>query len=266
MKSAGRRAEDSAWLDLVVRFGLVAYGVVHLLIAWIAIQLALGDTGRSASSTGALKQLAGEPFGEVALWAVAIGMSLLVVWRLIEAGFGHAGEHGKEELGKRASSLVKAVIYGALAFSAFKVALGSGGGGQGSETMTATVLNWPGGQVLVCLAGLAIIAYGAWTAYRGWSEKFLDHLDIDGRSGRDGAAYRIFGKAGYIAKGVAVGLVGGLFLYAGLTHEADESGGLDEALHTVLEQPYGPFLLAAIALGIGCYGLFCFARARHLDR
>ena len=132
--------------------------------------------------------------------------------------------------------------------------------------MTAKVMNLPAGQVLVGLAGLAIITYGGFTAYRGWSEKFLEHLDTEGKSGRDGAAYRIFGKVGYIAKGVSVAVVGGLFVYAAATHDADEGGGLDEALHTVLQQPFGPILLAAIALGIGCYGVFCFARARHLDR
>ena len=34
----------------------------------------------------------------------------------------------------------------------------------------------------------------------------------------------------------------------------------------MLQQPFGPVLLGLIAIGIGCYGLFCFARARHLSR
>ena len=37
-------------------------------------------------------------------------------------------------------------------------------------------------------------------------------------------------------------------------------------LQTVLEQPFGQVLLTAIALGIAAYGLFCFARAKHLSR
>jgi len=65
---------------------------------------------------------------------------------------------------------------------------------------------------------------------------------------------------------VAFAIVGGLFVYAGLTHESDKSGGLDQALQKVLQQPFGPFLLGAIAAGIICYGLFCFAWARHIDR
>ncbi len=267
VKDAGRQAENSEWLDHVVRFGLVAYGLVHLLIAWIALQLAFGETSQSASSTGALHELASKPFGGVALWAVAIGMLLLVGWRLVEAAFGHEQEDGKEKLGKRVMSLLKAVLYGALAFSALKVALGSGSsGGGGSDGMTAKVMNLPGGQVLVGLGGLAVLTYAGFTAWRGWSEKFLEHLDTQGRSGHDGTAYRVFGKVGYLAKGAAVAVIGGLFVYAAATHDADEGGGLDDALRTVQQQPFGPILLAAMALGIGCYGLFCFARARHLDR
>jgi hypothetical protein len=60
--------------------------------------------------------------------------------------------------------------------------------------------------------------------------------------------------------------VGSLFLYAAHTHDARRSGGLDAALREVLQQPLGPWLLTAVALGIGCYGLFCLARARHLSR
>ncbi len=57
-----------------------------------------------------------------------------------------------------------------------------------------------------------------------------------------------------------------LFIYAAVTHDAKKSGGLDAALGTLLQQPFGPVLLGAISLGIICYGLFCFARARHLSR
>ncbi len=114
--------------------------------------------------------------------------------------------------------------------------------------------------------GLAVVGYGLHHVWRAWTEKFAENLTAEGRSGDSGAAYVWFGKAGYAAKGVAIGIVGGLFCYAALTHQARRSGGLDQALHEVLQQPFGPVLLAVMAVGIGCYGLFCFARARHLSR
>ena len=101
---------------------------------------------------------------------------------------------------------------------------------------------------------------------RGFTEKFKEHLTAEGKSGEAGKWYVRFGKVGYISKGIAIIIVGGLFIYAAIEHEPKKSGGLDEALRTVLEQPFGPVLLGIIAIGIGCYGLFCFARARHLSK
>ena len=37
-------------------------------------------------------------------------------------------------------------------------------------------------------------------------------------------------------------------------------------LQKVLEFPFGQVLLIAIGLGIAAYGVFCFARAKHLSR
>jgi Domain of Unknown Function (DUF1206) len=263
---AGHEAQHSEWLDWAIRAGLVAYGVVHLMVAWLAAQLALGDKSENASNSGALHALAQQPMGGVLIWAVAIGMLLLVVWRLLEFALGYQDEtDDKKRWRKRAGSLGKAVIYGVLAWSAFKVAVGEGSQG-GTDSTTAKIMQMTGGQFIVGAIGLAIIAYGAMLIYRGWTEKFTEHLDAQGQSGKDGSAYVLFGKIGYIAKGVAIAIVGGLFCYAAITHDAKESGGLDQALQTVLEQPFGQLLLIAIAAGIACYGLFCFARARHLSR
>ncbi len=124
----------------------------------------------------------------------------------------------------------------------------------------------PAGAVLVGVAGLAVVGYGAWTAWRGLSDRHREHLATEGLSGTSGDWLLRLGAVGHVAKGVAIGLVGTLFCFAALTHDADRSGGLDEALRTVLQQPFGPWLLALIAVGIGLYGVWCLARARYLDR
>jgi len=268
VERAGEQAERSDWLDHAVRFGLVAYGFVYLMIAWVAGQLAVGDHSGRRSPQGALAELAGKPLGHVLIWAIAVGLFLLVLWRALEGIGGHRGSEGGELLRKRALSFGKAVLYGALGVSAVKVAMGSGGQGQSAKakTMTAKVMDLPAGQWLVGLVGLAIIAYGAILVWNGFTDRFLKHLDGQGRSGEAGTAYTWFGRIGYSAKGIAFGLVGGLVGYAAVTHEPNKSGGLDQALAELLRQPFGPYLLLAIAIGIACYGLFCFAWARHLSR
>jgi hypothetical protein len=169
--------------------------------------------------------------------------------------------------------VLKAVIYGSIAWSAISVLTSSGsggggkkkGGGGGAQDFTATLLGWPAGPFIVGAIGLAILAYGASQIYLAWNEKHQKKLASEGKSGQAGRAYLLLGRVGYVAKGTAIGLVGLLFVYAAFTQDPDKSGSTDKALHKVLQQPFGPYLLAALAIGIACYGLFNFARARHLS-
>jgi len=238
---------------------------VNLLLGWVALQLAFGDKSESASSSGALRELASQPFGAVLIWLIALGMFLLMIWRGLEAAIGHREEDGGKRVAKRLVSLLKALIYGAIGVSATQVAMGSGSS-SGTDSMTSKLMDLPAGPWIVGAVGLGIIGYGVSQIVIAWTDKFAEHLSAEGKSGDTGSAYLLLGKVGYNAKGVAIGLVGVLFLYAAVTHDPKKSGGLDQALQQLLEQPFGPVMLAAIAVGIACYGLFCFARARHLSR
>lgn len=248
-----QRGDDHPWVRHAARAGMAAYGVVNLLIGWLALQLALGDQSGKADSSGALHELAKQPLGAALVWAVAVGMLLLVLWRAVEVLVEH--EWG---------SAVKGVLYAAIGVSAVKVAVGEGSKG-GTDSWTAQLMGLPGGRVLVGAVGLAIIGYALKQAHKGWTEGFRDDLEAEGQQGDLGSAYVTLGKVGYLAKGIAVGIVGGLFVWAALEHQAKKSGGLDVALQTVLDAPAGSVLLFVIALGIVCYGAFCLARAKHLD-
>jgi len=263
----GRQADGSDWLDTMARAGLVAFGVVHLVLGWLCVQLALGDRGQDTSTTGAVQELAQQPFGGVLVWAVAVGMFLLVIWQVVEAAVGHREEDGATRVRKRVTSLGKAVVYAVIGYSAVKVATGSSSGGseKQTDTLTAKVMDLPGGQVLVGLVAVGILVVAGFLVYRGVSDGFLKKIHGGGRTGKDGTAYRWFGRVGYVAKGLALGVVGNLFGYAAATHESKKSGGLDQALTKVLDQPFGPVLIIAIGLGFACYGAFCFAWARHFD-
>ncbi|MBJ7472702.1 MAG: DUF1206 domain-containing protein [Solirubrobacteraceae bacterium] len=260
VQDGARQAKESESFRWLVRLGLIAYGVVHLLIGWLAIQLALGDSQGSADNGGALHTLAETPVGRPLLWLLVVGFGALVIWQLAEAAIGHEDRDGAKRTAERILSAAKAVIYGALAFTSAKIASGgsSGGGSSTEETWTARLMEAPAGQGLVGLVGLGILALGAGLAYYGWSEKFTKHLNGSGRG-----VVRA-GKVGYLAKGVAFGVLGALFVVAAVEHDAQKGGGLDDALKTMLGQPYGPILVGVVGLGIASYGVYCFARARDL--
>lgn len=248
---------DDQRLKTLGRVGFVALALVYLMIAWLAIQLALGDGSGSPSSTGALRELAQQPLGGILVWAVSVGLFLLAIWQALEVLTG-------DDLKDRAVAAGKAVIYLVIGISGVRIALGDGSSGQGEETWTAKLMNLPAGQLVVGAVALGIIGFGLYELYRAWTDKYAEELTHEGRSGSSGTAYLWFGKIGCAARGVAFALVGVLFGYAAVTHDAKKSGGLDQALLEVLDQPFGPVLLCAIGLGLACFGLFTLARARHL--
>jgi hypothetical protein len=267
-KEAGQEARHSTTMKAAARVGLVAYGVVHLLIAWISLQIAWGGGGGDASSSGALRTIAEKPFGQTLLWIAAAGLAALTVWQLLTALWGHQAESDdKKRLVKRLSALGRAIVYAVLAYSAARVASGSGSsGGSDSkeEGFTAQLMSAPAGRVLVAAVGVAIIAVAARQVYRGLSDGFTHDLDGAATSGPSGSAVLMFGRVGYVGKGAAIGVVGALFVWAAIAYDPDKAGGLDDALKTVRDQPYGPYLLSVIALGLAAFGLFCFAWARYV--
>ena len=268
VKHPAAKTDTSDALDHVIRGGLVAYGIIHILIGWLAVQVAFGEKAKQASGTGALEYLAKQPLGGVLIWVVALGMVALVIWRVIEAWDAFRTQDGSDQAKGIVSQLFKGVLYAALALSALQVALGQsgGGGGGGTDSMTADLMKATAGQLLVGAVGVGVLAYGAYYVYQGWSEKFLEKLDGRPVNAEVGKAYRWLGKAGFIAKGIAIGMIGVLFIYAAVTHDPKKSAGLDQALQEIVQQPYGQVLLTLVAAGIACSGLFAFARARHFDR
>ena len=123
-----RRASDSPAARALARAGLTARGVLYILIGWVAILVALGQSSQEADQQGALQLLAGQPYGLVSLWLLGIGFAGYALWRLSEAAFGVTGEGNGA--GPRLKSLVRALIYAFFAYLTFKIIAGTGGGSQ----------------------------------------------------------------------------------------------------------------------------------------
>ena len=246
----------------LTRIGFIGYGLLHLALAWVAAQIALGKAEEEGDQSGAFKQLAGQPFGEVLLWFVVICLVALMLWQVILAIWGHTDVRGKERIFERVSSAARVVLYGALAWTAGKVVVGApASSAQQQEQATAGVMAHTAGAWLVGLAGLVVFGFGIGMIYYGFKKKFVKKLSIGTPHGRE-VAIRA-GQIGYAAKGVAFGIVGVLLVQAAVTNDPGKSRGLDAALHTLAGQPFGKFLLLAVALGVAAFGVYCFFQARY---
>ncbi|HEU4909958.1 MAG TPA: DUF1206 domain-containing protein [Propionibacteriaceae bacterium] len=243
--------------QLLVKVGLISYGVVHLLVAWIAVQIAFGRGG-DASPNGAFASLGKQPAGAVLLWLMAIGLLTLSVWQIIEATVGRDDPRREGKVKGRARSAGRALVYLVLGLLAIGVALGAAEpSGKSEETLSAKLMALPFGPALVAAVGAGVIAVGVSQIIKGLREKFLEDLDQG-----VGKATRWLGKVGYPSKGVALSIVGVLFGWAALTYDPQKAGGMDAALTTIRNQPFGTVLLVIMAAGIACFGIYCFFWAR----
>ena len=269
--SSADRAGNSDALENLARVGLIAYGIVHLLIAWLALQLAWGGGGGSADQSGALATLAEQPFGKPPLWVLALGLVALALWQLGEvlrhrAGLQSTGDARKKAVTKIVKSVAKTVMFLALAVLAFRYATGGGQSSSGQQQTVSGVFAWPGGRFLVGIAALVIIGVGGYLVHKGLTKRFLKEIDTAQATAAQQRTIERLGQVGYPAKGVAIGLVGALLGWAAITFDPAKATGLDGALRTVLDAPFGKWLLSLVALGIAAYGVFCFFRARYPQR
>jgi hypothetical protein len=254
------RAADNRWLVLLGRVGLVGWGVVNLLIAWLAAQVALGSGGEQASKDGALRQIAAQSWGRALLWVIAVSLFALALWQLGEAIWGRKAHGGAL---KRVAHVAEALVFAVFGFSAAKVA--SGGTAQSNAQQagfTQRVLDAPAGQVLVVVAGLVVLGAAGYLFVKGYKRRFLRDLDLATASPATRKTTTRLGQVGYMALGVAYAIVGALIVAAAVQHDPDKATGLDTALATLAQQPYGTALLLVVAFGLACFGVFCFLDAR----
>lgn len=259
---AGSQVQQSSGYRHLVSLGLICYGVIHLLVGWLCVQIALGGGGE-ASTDGALKDLVSKPFGNVLMVIFAIGLFALVVWQVIEALFGYQKRKTTEKVRKRISSAGKAVVYAALGVTAIALARGgnSTSSNESAQSASATLMSAPWGQFLVGLLGVIVIAVGVSQIVKGLRRKFVKD---DLQPGVPEWAKKL-GAVGWCVKGVSIALVGLLFWWAAISFDPNKAGGVDGALRILRDQPFGMILLVLIGLGFACFGVYCFVWSRNVN-
>jgi hypothetical protein len=260
-----RRAAHNEWLERLTRIGLVGYGITHLLVGWLAVQLAFGGAAPAEGDQGgAFKKLGEQPTGKWLLLAIAIGLGAMVIWQALAAAVGHLDERGRARAFERIASVFKAGFYAYLAYKAATVRSGSASSsGDQQQQTTSTLLSSAGGRWLVGLIGLTIAAIGAGLVWYGATKRFEKHLKTGQMTPTTRKTSRWLGVSGYVAKGIAYGTLGVLVLLAAVNYDPSRSRGLDQALRTLAGQPAGDFILVAVAVGIVAYGVFCLFQAKY---
>lgn len=258
-KRAARDVASSTPMKVLARAGFVANGVVHLMMGVLVLVVAFGGDSQ-ADQSGAMRAIAVVPAGFVVLWLLAIALWALGAWYLVEAYLARGS--GGKKWGERLGGWVKAAVYLILGAISAAIALGARpNSDRSAEDVTTALLTMPGGVFVLGATGLVIGIVGGAFVFIGAASRFRKQLDPP--SGVLRPIVMITGVVGYIAKGIALAIIGILLLVAAVKVEPSTAGGLDAALAALLRLPYGPWLVAATGIGLIAYGLYCFFRARY---
>ncbi len=260
-KTAARTAQNSTAFRVLARIGFIVLGIVHLVIGIIAVSVATGSGGGEADQGGAMESIRQAPFGEFLLWLIVVGLFALAIWQVVQA-FTERDPDSKKKWGYRIKYIGTAIAYGAIAVTALTYAMGgSSDSSESTKTLSARILEAPGGVFLLVLVGLGVLGVGIAFIIRGFTQAFEKQLALPSGPARKGIL--TFGTVGYVAKGIAVAITGVLFVIAAVTHDPEKAGGLDAALHSLAQLPFGVIILWIVGAGLIIYGVYCFARARY---
>lgn len=259
----GRSDAPGRVVDALGRVGLVGYGLVHLLVAWLALQVAFGVPDAPADPDGAIGTVARTPGGFATLALGAVGLTAFAVWQLSAAAVGFRWVHGGERFRKRVGATAKAIATTALALVVLDYLLGvrRPGGDTAARRLAGELLALPAGRPALAAAAAVILCLAGAMTYTGVRRTFLGDLDLRGVGPVARTVVEWLGVAGHLSRALALAVIGVLAGAAALSADPARAGGLDAALRAIGSSAAGAGLLVVVAAGIAAFGLFCLADA-----
>ena len=207
--SAGENVVNSKAFELFARAGFVARGLVYGLLGFLVVELARGSWGTPANQKGALQTVAHQPFGSVLVVLITVGLGAYAIWALVRAALGH-GPEGSDSDFDRLGRAASAIVYIALCGLAIEILSSGGSGGSNGSPRgpTAGILGWPGGPVIVGIAGAVVVAVGLYQAYQGVTRRYLEDSKTEDMGPAICGWMSVVGTAGYLARAAVFILIG----------------------------------------------------------
>jgi uncharacterized protein DUF1206 len=258
----GRSDAPGQVVDVLGRIGLVGYGVVHLLVAWLALAVAYGVPDDPPDPQGAIAIIAGTPGGTLALGLLAVGLTAFALWQVTAAVIGFRWVSGGERFRKRSGAVAKSIATGALAVIIVDSMVGRDAPRETTaQSLAAGLLALPAGRFLLGAVAAVILVLAGMMTYTGVRRTFMGDLDVRRLAPPVRRAVEAVGVLGHLARALALAVVGLLALGAALFADPNRAGGLDSALRALGGTALGAGLLVVVAAGFAAYGLFCMADA-----
>ena len=269
MAAAKQKANEAAnheYADKLYRIGYIGKGLVYLIIGYFAFQLAIGSGGDNLGSKGAIAQVSQLPAGSILLGLLALCLAGYSLWKFVQSliDVENKGTDAKAIIA-RISFFISGIIHSSLAIFAGSLALGQGtsSGGSSKTSLVARALELPGGRIIVMIVALVILAVAIRQLQRSYKKSFMDDYKKNEMSQTEINLAKQSGIWGLAARGVVFIAVAASIAIAAWQVDPSEASGTKGALALIMQQNFGAYILAAVALGLIIYSFYCLFRARY---
>jgi hypothetical protein len=265
VKQATRKAVANPWFERLARFGYASKGVVYLIAGLFTARAAFGLGGQATDKNGALLTILAEPFGRFMLALIGAGLIGYVLLRFVQALLDpeHKGDDARGIV-QRAGYLLSGLLYGGLALTALRLAIGMrGDAGDQSQTLAARVFDVPLGRWLVGIAGLIVLGGGLYQLYKAYSADFSEHFRWNDMRPAERTWASWLGRIGLAARGIVQALVGLFMVQAAILFDPSKVQGSGDAIQSLAHPPFGLWTVGVVALGLAAYGVYMLVASKY---
>ncbi len=252
---------DFTWAVPIMRAGYAGRGLTYLVIAGFSLW-AIWQGGSAQGTSSALGQLEGSAWGAAVLVLIALGLAAYAVWRVVDA-IWDLEDYGTDAKGllARAGQIVTGLIHLAIGIAAAAILITSADGGGGSAISTAVgrLMSMPFGIWAVGVVGIITLGAGLYYGRKALREDYRDDLQANHFTLHWNPALR----AGVLAQGIVVTVIGVFILIAALSADPGQAGGLGQTFTWLSQQVFGKVLVTLLCLGLLGFSLFCFVNAAY---
>lgn len=246
-------------IESLARAGYASKAFIYGLIGVLAAMAAFRQGGQVTDTRGALRVVLTQPFGNLVLLVLAVGLCGYAVWRVLDAVLDPE-RHGTDFKGlvTRIGNFLRALIYGGVGIEAFRLARGlraSGGSDAKVRAWTSRIMDLPLGEWLVGLGGLIIAAYGVSEIIEAVKHSHDENMDVSSIPPRRRSVLMKISRFGVAARAAIIVTVGIFLVRAAMRHDAGEAHGVRESVLEMAGMAEGRWLLGAIAFGLIAYAV-----------
>lgn len=250
-------------LKKVARTGYIAKGSVYAITGILTFLEAINLGGQKASKLKVLEFLDKQPFGNILLFIMALGLLSFSYWRFSQAISNpeNIGSGKKGKL-KRVAFFISGAAYLGLAVFAVLRVIGSQSSSGGTENSHFLATN--SGLTLLGVVGSIFIIIGITKFIKAYKGDFTKKFDL--RSIGEEKRRKTIKNSGYLgitSRGVVFLIIGFFAVQAAFNSNPSEIKTTADVFSFLQDSSYGAWLMGLVAVGFIGYAVYMFMMAKY---